>query len=68
MTTWGCSRLLSRCHCCHEVFLKSVKQRRYCSDECIRIVNREGSAQRVAAMRAGLTIEQYRAEKRGDKK
>lgn len=57
-------RRLSRCRSCGHVYLKSFQQRRYCSDECTQQANRKGSAERVAAMRLGMTVDEYRAKRR----
>lgn len=59
----GMLERLARCPNCRRFFIKNGQHRRYCTSECTQLANRQGTAQRVAAMRAGMSVAQFRAKR-----
>ena len=63
----GMLKHLTRCRSCKKFFIKSDERRRFCTDSCMRQATREGTRERVAASREGMTVKQYRAQNRRKK-
>jgi hypothetical protein len=59
----GMLRLLARCPHCKKFFINSAQQRRYCTSDCTRRANREGTRERVAASRSRISVRDYRAKR-----